>query len=67
MNSSNEDSITIFYKGVIHIIKKEPYENICDVYKRGWFIIKNNNEDNYNSIYSLSIINNNKNKGMTYL
>jgi hypothetical protein len=67
MNSIHEDTITIFHNGIIHIIKKEPYENTCDIYKRGWYIIKNNNGENYNSLYSSSIINNNKNKGMIYL
>ena len=75
MNTTNkiccDDNITIFAKGRIYIINKEPYETVGDVYKRGWYIIKNiktDNSDNYNytTLYSLSIINNNKNKGMTY-
>ena len=75
MNTTNkigcDDNITIFNKGRIYIINKEPYETVGDVYKRGWYIIKNiktDNSDNYNytTLYSLSIINNNKNKGMTY-
>jgi len=65
MDYKNTDTIAIFNKGIIHIIDKEPYENIGDVYRRGWFII-NNNQSNYYSLYSLSIINNNKNKGMEY-
>jgi hypothetical protein len=38
-----------------------------DVYKRGWFIIKNKNL-NYdkNKLISLSLIDNYKNKGMVY-
>ena len=73
MNTTNkiggDDNITIFNKGRIYIINKEPYETVGDVYKRGWYIIKNiktDNSDNYTKLYSLSIINNNKNKGMTY-
>ena len=73
MNTTNKiggnDNITIFNKGRIYIINKEPYETVGDVYKRGWYIIKNiktDNSDNYTKLYSLSIINNNKNKGMTY-
>jgi hypothetical protein len=65
----DDDNITIFNKGRIYIINKEPYETIGDVYKRGWYIINNikiDNYDNYTKLYSLSIINNNKNKGMTY-
>lgn len=79
MNTTNkicgDDNITIFAKGRIYIINKEPYETIGDVYKRGWYIINNiksdnsdnsENSENYTKLYSLSIINNNKNKGMTY-
>ena len=60
MICENTDTITIFDKGVIHIIDKEPHENIGDVYKRGWYII-NNKEPDYYKAYSLSIININKN------
>jgi len=67
MDSENQDTITIFNNGVIHLIDKEPNENISDTYKRGWFIVKNKDESNYNKLYSLSIITNNKNKGMIYL
>jgi hypothetical protein len=67
MDFENQDTITIFNKGVIHLIDKEPNENISDTYKRGWFIIKNKDESNYNKLYSLSIITNNKNKGMIYI
>lgn len=79
MNTTNNicgnDNITIFSKGHIYIINKEPYETIGDVYKRGWYIINNiitdksdscDKSDNYTKLYSLSIIYNNKNKGMTY-
>jgi hypothetical protein len=67
MDFENQDTITIFNKGVIHLIDKEPNENISDTYKRGWFIVKNKDESNYNKLYSLSIITNNKNKGMIYI
>jgi hypothetical protein len=67
MEFENQDTITIFNNGIIHLIDKEPNENISDTYKRGWFIIKNIGESNYNKLYSLSIIANNKNKGMIYL
>jgi hypothetical protein len=65
MSCENTDTISIFDKGVIHIIDKEPNENIGDVYKRGWYII-NNKERDYYTAYSLSIMNINKNKGMIY-
>jgi hypothetical protein len=67
MDFENQDTITIFNNGVIHLIDKEPNENISDTYKRGWFIVKNKGESNYNKLYSLSIITNNKNKGMIYI
>lgn len=66
INTNNTENITLFNKGIIHIIDKEPNENISDVYKRGWFIINNISNDNYQFVYSLSIMNINKNKGMTY-
>jgi hypothetical protein len=74
MNATNkicgEENITIFNNGRIYIINKEPYETIGDVYKRGWYIINNikadKSDNNYTKLYSLSIINNNKNKGMIY-
>ena len=70
MEYNTDDNITIFNKGKIYIINKEPYETIGDCYKRGWYIIKNikvnKSDNNYTKLYSLSIINNNKNKGMVY-
>ena len=67
MEYNTDDNITIFNKGKIYIINKEPYETMEDCYKRGWYIINNfKNEDNYIKLYSMSIINNNKNKGMVY-
>jgi hypothetical protein len=67
---SQSESITIYNNGMIHIINREPYETNMDVYKRGWFIIKN--KDTYNtplslhSLQSISLIEIYKNKGMIY-
>jgi hypothetical protein len=61
------DDILIYNKGIIHIIDKEPFETISEVYKRGWFIINNKNkESDMKKIISDSIIDINKNKGMEY-
>lgn len=61
------DNIVIYNKGTIHIIDREPYETNQDVYRRGWYIINNKHkENNYSKLVSDSIININKNKGMTY-
>lgn len=61
------DDILIYNKGIIHIIDKEPYETISDVYKRGWYIINNKGgEPDVKKLISDSIININKNKGMEY-
>lgn len=57
--------ISINYCGKIYIIESEPYEKLEDTYKRGWYIIKNY-ENDYNEIYSKSIIMINKTKGMVY-
>ena len=66
---SQSESIAIYNNGIIHIIYREPYETNMDVYKRGWFIIKN--KDKYNtlsqhSLQSISLVENYKNKGMVY-
>lgn len=50
----------INYNGVFYKIIKEPFENINSLYKRGWYIIKNFDNNNYIKLHSLSIINNNK-------
>ena len=61
------DNIVIYNKGTIHIIDREQYETIQDVYRRGWYIINNKHkENNYSKLVSDSIININKNKGMYY-
>lgn len=62
-----EDNIIIYNKGLIYKINREPFETNANVYKRGWYIINNiNNETNNNKLISDSIININKNKGMIY-
>jgi len=61
------DNIVIYNKGHIHLIDKEPYETNEDVFKRGWFIVINkDNEENMNKLISMSIIKNNIDKGMEY-
>lgn len=61
------DYITIYNCGAIHIINREPYETNMDVYKRGWFIIKNKKDaQNKNELISISLMDNYKNKGMVY-
>ena len=64
---TQSDNIAIYNNGMIHIINREPYETNMDVYKRGWFIIKNKhlNDDKYKLI-SISLMDNYKNKGMVY-
>ena len=59
--------ISLQYKGKIFNISQEPYETIEESYKRGWFIVKNFDNMPYMKLYSLSIKNINKNKGMSYL
>ena len=64
---SQSDSITIYNNGVIHMINREPYETNGDVYKRGWFIIKNRQcESDKNRLLSSSLMEIYKNKGMVY-
>ena len=60
--------IIIVYDNYIYKIEKEPYETDENTYRRGWFIIKNLNKDNYDETVLKSIIylNENKNK-MKYL
>lgn len=61
------DNIVIYNKGLLFTINREPFETNASVYKRGWYIINNkNNETNNNKLISDSIININKNKGMIY-
>ena len=47
------------------MINKEPFENIEDTYKRGWYIIKAEGKT-YDEKYSKSIMMINKTKGMSY-
>lgn len=64
---TQSDSITIYNNGVIHMINREPYETNGDVYKRGWFIIKNKQcESDKNRLLSSSLMEIYKNKGMVY-
>ena len=64
---TQSDYISIYNIGEIHIINREPYETNMDVYKRGWFIIKNKHcENDNNKLISISLIDIYKNKGMIY-
>ena len=51
--------ILIHHKGKLYTIEKEPFETQEDVYKRGWFMIKNQGKYSDKELVSLSIINNN--------
>ena len=59
--------ISLQYNGFIYNIAKEPYETIEESYNRAWFIVKNYEKYSYDELYSLSIININKNKNMDYM
>jgi L-amino acid N-acyltransferase YncA len=59
--------ISIQYQGSLYNISQEPFETVEDSYKRGWYIVKNYNKfENYQQLYSESIIMLNTAKGMTY-
>jgi hypothetical protein len=61
------ECISIYNNGVIYIINREPYETNLDVYKRGWFIIKNKHQEKgKDQLQSISLIDIYKNKGMEY-
>lgn len=61
------DYITLYNHGKIHIIDREPYETNVDVYKRGWFIIKQKDiEPDSKRLQSISLMEIYKNKGMVY-
>ena len=63
------NNIIIIYNDKIFLIEKEPFETDENTYKRGWFIIKNQeNIKNQDELISKSIIylNESKNK-MKYL
>jgi hypothetical protein len=63
------DSIIIYNNGVLHNINREPYETNMDIYRRGWYIINNKTAAAAaatHNLYSLSLIEIYKNKGMTY-
>ena len=64
---TQSDYISIYNNGEIHIINREPYETNMEVYKRGWFIIKNKHcENDNNKLISISLMDIYKNKGMVY-
>jgi len=56
--------IIIVYDNYIYKIEKEQFETDENTYRRGWFIIKNQDKDNYEETVLKSIIylNENKNK-----
>jgi hypothetical protein len=60
------DNINIYYSGKIYIIDKEPYETNEDVYMRGWYIVKNYNNFNYDELISMSKIYINEKNNMKY-
>jgi hypothetical protein len=68
-SSKQPSSIIIYNNGVLHNINREPYETNMDVYRRGWYIINNktaNATAATHNLYSLSLIEIYKNKGMVY-
>ena len=57
------NNIIINYDNKIFLVAKEPYETDENSYKRGWFIIKNQEKiKNENELISRSIIYLNENK-----
>lgn len=66
-----DNIITIYNNGMIHLINREPYETNMDVYRRGWYIINNKTKvaagaTGSANLYSNSLMEIYKNKGMTY-
>ena len=69
-----DNIITIYNNGMIHLINREPYETNMDVYRRGWYIINNKTAQAVGAtgvgaaanLYSNSLMEIYKNKGMTY-
>ena len=64
-----DNIITIYNNGMIHLINREPYETNMDVYRRGWYIINNKTANTAGAsanLYSNSLMEIYKNKGMTY-
>lgn len=49
-------SIIIIHDNYIYKIRKLPYETDENTYRRGWFIIKNYNNFDYDELISRSII-----------
>jgi len=57
------NNIIIIYNDKIYVIDKEPFETDENAYKRGWFIIKNQDKiKNEDELISKSIIYLNENK-----
>lgn len=54
--------VIIIHDNYIYKIDKEPYETDENTYFRGWYIIKNGNEDNKKEIICRSIMYLNENK-----
>ena len=56
--------IIIIHDNYIYKIEKEPFETDENAYKRGWFIIKNNDKGSFDEIIGKSIkyLNEQKNK-----
>jgi len=59
-------TISIQYCGNIFTIESEPYETKEETYTRAWYILKNLGKYSYDALYSFSIIEMNKKKGMIY-
>jgi len=61
------DYITLYHSGKIHVIHREPFETNMDVYKRGWFMIRNKERvPDALKLQSISLIEIYKNKGMVF-
>lgn len=63
MSCSN---IIIHFSGKLFTFKSEPYETNEDTHARAWYILKNMDKYPRDILYSFSIIENNKKKGMYY-
>ena len=50
------DKVIIIYDNNIYQIEKEPFETDENTYKRGWFIIRNIKDNNYEETVNKSII-----------
>ena len=50
------DKVIIIYDNNIYQIEKEPFGTDENTYKRGWFIIRNIKDNNYEETVNKSII-----------